>query len=159
MNSRTVWRNPRTRFDSEKSIAVSCPLRRRERLEVSTENAIEIRRAEPRLLDLAEDGAVIVAAVAGRVPIGSVAPVQAARRAQHPERAMSQRSVEVRAGEIHEDVLAPERVVPERAVPGNSRVRVDELQAGEALRQAPEVAALRARTEVHQHRLLALLAE
>src|SRR5581483_5682438 len=160
MNSRTVWRNPRTRSDSEKSIFVSCPLHRRERLEVPTENAIEVRRVEPRLLDLAEDGAVIVpAAVARGIAVRPVASVETARRPERAQRTVPQRLVQVRAGEIDEDVVAAPGVLPERAVPGDPGVRVDDLQPGEPLRQAPEVAAVRAGAEVDQHRLAALLAE
>src|SRR5260370_12507547 len=140
MSSRAVWGRPRPRSDSEKSIAASCPLGRRERLEVAAENAIEIGRRERGLLDLPQDGAVIIAAVAGRITVGTVAPVEATRPAQRAQRPIAQRLVEVRAGEIDEHVLAPERVGPEIAVPGNARVRVDELQQGEALGQAAEVA-------------------
>src|SRR5205085_2442038 len=72
---------------------------------------------------------------------------------------MAQRLVEIRTGEIDEDVLAPDGVVPERAVPGNSRMRIDELQAREPLRQAGEVARPGAGSQMDQHRLAALLAE
>src|SRR5205823_14385889 len=72
---------------------------------------------------------------------------------------MAQRLVEIRTGEIDEDVLAPDGVVPERAVPGNSRMRIDELQAREPPRQAAEVAPPGARSQMDQHRLVARLAE
>src|SRR5260370_29174847 len=125
------------------------PLNRRERLEVSTENAIEILGGKPRPLDLPQDGAVIVAAVAGRVAIGAVAPEEAARRAQRPQGAMAQRLVEIRAGEIHQDVLPLERVIPERAIPRNPRIRVDDLQARGAPREVAKVAALLSRAQGH----------
>ena len=75
---------------------------------------------------------MIVPAVAGRVAVGPVAPVEAARCAQRAQSAVAKSLVEIGAGEIHEDVLAPERVIPERAVPRNPRVRVDDLQARES---------------------------
>src|SRR5438552_11677580 len=159
MNSRTVWRKPLTRSDSEKSTAASASLDRRHRLEVSAEDAVEIQRRKPRLFDLPQDGAVIVAAVAGRITVGAVASVEAARRSQSPQRAMAQRLVQIRTGEIDEDVLPSDHIVPERAVPGNPRVRVDDVQPGEALWKPAEVAAVGAGAQVDQHRLAALLAE
>src|SRR3954471_10208791 len=159
MNSRTVWRKPRTRSGSEKSIVASCRLGCRNRAEVSAENAIEILGRKACLRDLAQDGAVVVPAVAAGIAVRAVAAVQAARGAQLAQGPVPERLVEIRAGEIDEHVLSPQRVLPERAVEGDAGVGIDELQPREALGQPAEVAAARAGAEVDQHRFAALRVE
>src|SRR3954447_9714998 len=148
MNSRTVSRKPCTRPGSEKSIAASCLLQRRQRLEVASQHQIELPGRQARALDLAQDGAVIITAVRGGVSVGPVRAVETTRSPQRPQRAVAQRPVQVRAGEIDEDVLALDRVVPEGAVPGNAGVGIDQLQARKALGQVPEVPSARARAKV-----------
>src|SRR5207248_9399413 len=97
MIARTVSRKPLTRSDSEKSIVASRSSHCCERLEVPAENAIDVLRRKVCLHHLAQDGAMIVPAVAGRIAVRPIAAVQATRCAQRPQRAMPQRLVQIRA--------------------------------------------------------------